>query len=140
MPSAISRWVLPVPVVDQAQRVSCLDPHAGGQLPGDRRVDREVSVKRELLQPFWAGKASVADAPFDAAAGTILAFCDQQLREKPQVGQLFALGGGGDLGEPVADGGQAQHATALLDRGGDRLLGDGAPPGHEVSRPNRVSY
>ena len=37
---------------------------------------------------------------------------------------LFALGGGGDLGEPVADRGQAQHAAALLDRRGRGLLGD----------------
>jgi hypothetical protein len=42
---------------------------------------------------------------------------------------LFAFGGGGDLGEPVADGGQAQHATALFDRCGGGLLGDLAAAG-----------
>ena len=36
---------------------------------------------------------------------------------------MFAFGGSGDLGEAVADGGQAQHAAALVDGGGGGRLG-----------------
>src|SRR5829696_3037328 len=123
-------------VPDQTQWVSGLDPGAGGQLPDDGGV----GVKRELLQPFWSWKGRVADAAFGAAAASVVAFSDHQLRQKPQIGQLLALGGRGDLGESVTDGRQAQHATALLDRCAGGLLGDTAPAGHEVSRPSSVSY
>src|SRR5215208_7823687 len=99
-------------VPDQTQWVSGLDPGAGGQLPDDGGVDGRVGVKRELLQPFWSWKGRVADAAFGAAAGSVVAFGYHQLRQKPQIGQLLALGGGGDLGESVTDGRQAQHATA----------------------------
>ena len=58
----------------------------------------------------------------------------------PSFVTLFALGGRGDLGEPVTNRGQTQHAAALLDRRGRRLLGHIAPPGHEVCRPSRLSY
>lgn len=92
-------------VTDQTQRVSGFDPGAAGQSPDDRWVDGRVSLKGELFQPFWAGKARVADAPFGATSGAVVAFGDHQLREEPEVGQLFAFGRGADLGEPVADGG-----------------------------------
>ena len=36
---------------------------------------------------------------------------------------MLALGGGGDLGEPVGDGGQVAAAKPV-DRGGGGLLGD----------------
>jgi len=45
----------------------------------------------------------------------------------PSFVTLFAFGGRGDLGEPVTNRGQTQHAAALLDRRGRRLLGHIAP-------------
>jgi hypothetical protein len=71
-------------------------------LADDRGVDGRVGVKGELLQPFWSWKAGVADAAFGAAAGSIVAFGDHQLRHKPQIRQLLTLGRGGDLGESAS--------------------------------------
>src|SRR5262245_41223768 len=127
-------------VTDQTQRVSGLDPPAGGQLPDDRRVDGRVGVKEELLQPFWPWRTGVADSEFGAAAGAGVAFGGHQLGQKPEVGHLFTFSGGGDLGEPLPDGGQAQQATTLLEGRGGGLLGDTAPARHELSRPSKVSY
>ncbi|MDH6246085.1 hypothetical protein M2432_003741 [Mycobacterium sp. OTB74] len=62
-------------VTDQTQWVSGLDPGAAGQLTDDRRVDGRVSLKRELLQPFWPGKPSLADAAPGAPGG-----CDSPTR------------------------------------------------------------
>ena len=45
----------------------------------------------------------------------------------PSFVTLFAFGGRGDLGEPVTNCGRTQHAAALLDRRGRRLLGHIAP-------------
>ena len=67
-------------------------------------------LKGELLQPFWPGKPGAADAPFGAPTGAVVAFSDHQLRQKPQIGQLLTLGGGGDLSQPVASSRQAQQA------------------------------
>ena len=87
-------------VTNQAQRVSGFDPGAGGQLTDDGGVDGRVGVKGELLQPFRPGESRVANAAFSAASGAVVAFGDHQLGQEPQVGQLLAFGGGGDLGEP----------------------------------------
>jgi hypothetical protein len=122
-------------VTDQTHGVTGLDPGAGGQLSDDGRFDGGVSLKGELLQPFWPGKPGVADAAFGAAAGSVVAFGDHHLRQKPQVGQLLTLGGSSDLGKPVTNGGQAQDATPLLDRGGRRLFGDVAPGGSRCLPP-----
>ena len=67
------------------------------------------------------------DAPGGAALIPVVAFGHHQFGEETQVGQLLTFGGGGDLAEPVTDGGQTQHAGALLDRRDRGLLGDAAP-------------
>jgi hypothetical protein len=54
----------------------------------------------------------VVDAPRGAAPFPVVALGHHQLGEEAKVGQLFAFGRGGDLAEPLADGGQAQHPRA----------------------------
>lgn len=56
-----------------------------------------------------------------------------------QVGQLFPLGSGGDLGESRADGGQAPGAAAAFDRGHRGLLGDAFAGSHEPAPVSRSS-
>jgi 2-polyprenyl-3-methyl-5-hydroxy-6-metoxy-1,4-benzoquinol methylase len=61
---------------------------------------------------------------------------------------LLTFGGGGDLAEPVTDGGQAQHPRAGVDRRDRSLFGDAAAGGrlacaggwaHELAFPSRSS-
>jgi hypothetical protein len=82
------------------------DPGAARQLVDDRGVDVGVGVEVEFLDPLVAGEAGVMDAPGRAALIPVVALDHHELGEEPEVGQLFALRRGGDLFEPVADGGQ----------------------------------
>lgn len=54
----------------------------------------------------------MVDAPCGTAPVPVVALGHHQLGEEAEVGQLFAFGRGGDLAEPVADGGQAQNPRA----------------------------
>jgi hypothetical protein len=71
-------------VTDQTQWVSGLDPSAGGQLADDCGVDGRVGLKGELFQSFWPGKPGVADAPFGAAAGAVVASAITGSERKPK--------------------------------------------------------
>ena len=59
--------------------------------------DRGVGVEVELLDALVAGEPGVVDAPDGAALVPVVALGHHQLGEEPQVGQLLAFGGGGDL-------------------------------------------
>ena len=50
-------------VTDQTQRMSALDPRAGGQLADHRGIDSRIGLKGELLQPLRVGEARSTDAP-----------------------------------------------------------------------------
>lgn len=83
--------------------------------------------------------------PLDPASWAVLQR-HHQFGEEPQVGQLLALRGRGDLAEPCPDGGQAQHPAARLDRGNRGLLGHPTRPscvhelaGHELALPSSSS-
>jgi len=82
-----------------------LDPGAGRELVDHGRVHRGVGVEGELFDAFVAGEAGVVDAAGGAAAVAVVAFGHDQFGEEAEVGQLFALRGGGGLFESVADGG-----------------------------------
>jgi hypothetical protein len=55
----------------------------------------------------------------------------EQFGEEPTVGELVVLGLVNGIGEPGADGRQAQHAASGVDRGVGDLLGDPADTGHD---------
>jgi hypothetical protein len=69
-------------VTDQTQRMTGLDPRAGGQLSDHRGIDRRIGLKGELLQALRARETGSADAPFGAATGAVVAFGDHQLGQK----------------------------------------------------------
>jgi hypothetical protein len=79
------------------------------------------------------------DAAGGAAAVPVVALGHHQLGEEAEVGQLLPLGGGGDLLEPAADGGQPQHPGSGVDRGDRGLLADPAAGAHELAFPSRPS-
>jgi hypothetical protein len=126
-------------VADETHRVPGLDPGTGGELVDDRGADRGVGVEGEVLDPLVPGESGGLNAASGTAAVPFVAFGHHQLGEEAEVGQLLALGCGGDLGEPLADGGQPQDAGARIDGGCGCLFGDAAAGGHEVAFPSRSS-
>jgi hypothetical protein len=135
----------------KAKWMTGADPGTGGELVDHRRVDRWVGGEVEVVDALVAGEAGVVGAAGRAALVPVVAFGHEQFGEEAEVGQLFAFGGCGDLGEPVPDRRQPQHARAGLDRGDGGLFGDAAPRpalaiaggcaagGHEVAFPRRSS-
>jgi hypothetical protein len=117
------------------------DPGAARQLVDHRGVDVGVGVEVELLDALVAGEAGVVDAACGAAGVPLVALGHHELGEEPEVGQLFALRRGGDLFEPVADGGQPQHPRAGVDSGDRSLFGDttASRGAHELATPRRSS-
>ena len=85
-----------------------------------------LASKSKSAQPLLAGEPGGLDPAVGAAAVAVVAFGHQQFGEEPAVGQLFAGGGVGELGELGADGGQPQHPAGLVDRGVGGLLGQSA--------------
>jgi hypothetical protein len=100
-------------VTDQAQWSSGLDPGAAGQLPDHGGVDRRVGLKEDSSNRFGRGNpASRMRRSARLRVQSSHSAITHQLRQEPEVGHLFALGGRRDLGEAVPDGGQRQHAAA----------------------------
>jgi hypothetical protein len=122
VPSAISRWDLPVPespiwhngrpFLTQSQ-VARVWTTAGSTL---------ALASKSKVRSDFAGEPGRFDQPLGAAPGAVVAFGHQQLGEERAVGHLLAGGGLGQVGELGADGGQAEHPTGLLDGGVCGLL------------------
>ncbi len=93
-------------VTDQAKWLAGFDPGAGRQLMDDRGVDQGVGGEVELFDALVAWEAGVVDAPCGATLVPVVAFGHDEFGEKAEVGKLLAFGRGGDLFEPVTDGGQ----------------------------------
>ena len=110
VPSAISRWVLPVPespirhsgwpARTQAQVAS------GGSMAG---LMAGLAAKSKSSSRFGRGNPAAWIRRAARRLVAVVALGHHQLGEEPEVGQLFALGGGGDLGEPGPDGRQPQR-------------------------------
>ena len=127
VPSAMSRWDLPVPespirqsgwpflTQSQVARVWM----TAGSMCG-------LASKSKSRSDFSAGERGGLDPAFGAAAGAVVALGQQQFGEEPAVGHLLTGRRVGELGELVADGGQAQHPAGLVDRGVGGLLGHAA--------------
>jgi hypothetical protein len=90
--------------------------HGGG-------VDGGVSGEVELLEPFRSGEPGGGESPGGAAAGAVVAFGHHQFGEELEIGQLLALGGGGDLAEPGPHRRQPQGAATGFDRRSGGRLG-----------------
>ena len=93
-------------ITNQTQWLALLDPLAAGQGVDGGRVDRRVRVVIEVGELLLAGKPGCPDPAHGAAAVAVVALGQQQLGEESAVGQLFAFGSVGDLGEAGPDGGQ----------------------------------
>ena len=89
-------------VADQAERFALGDPGAGGELGDNGGLDAWVGVVVEVGQPLLAGEPGGGDPAGRAASVAVVALGHEQLGEAPAVGQLLALCGVGDLGEPGA--------------------------------------
>jgi len=87
-------------VADQAERLALDQPGAGGGLRDDGGLDVRVRGVVEVLQPFLPREAGGGYPAGGAAPVAVVALGHQQLGEEPAVGQLLALRGVGDLGEP----------------------------------------
>lgn len=110
-------------------------------------LTEELASKENSSRRLSRGKPASWMRLGGPAAVPVVELGHHQLGEEAEVGQLSAFGGGGDLGEPVVDGGQPQQAGAGVDRRDRHLLGH-APPGgrarvgrggHELAFPSSSS-
>jgi hypothetical protein len=68
-----------------------------------------LAVKSNSSSRFETGKPGGVQPPLGSPGGPGVAFGHHQFGEEAEVAELFSFGGGRDLAEPAADGGQPKR-------------------------------
>ena len=127
-------------VADEAERVAAADP-----LSLREGVDRGggevgVGVVVDVVEELRSREACCGDAADGGATVPVVDFCEEELSEESDVGQLFLLRGRDRVGEYCTHGRQAQPAQSAVGRGRGCLVGHRSSPAQQQGHGCRVGH